>query len=181
MSIKYLKFDTHAILLTMAFPAETRATPAPQEKIPPKILSAVSRVRVSEYLQLRYQSNRGRLSKEEYQQISDGAEAIKYDAVKSDNRPYDPSDKIKRSVDPWVRWARAQLVNVPFPQYLAIRKEVLEAEINRSAMQRDEYRDEYAQIGSEKELVEINNRLMNQVDDLNLTFKAAAAAQISLS
>lgn len=105
---------------------EVNTTPTP-EKIPPKILAAARHFSVDKYLQLRYQSNRGRLSKEEYQQISDAAEAIMYDVAKSDKKPYDPGDEIEPWADFRIGISRNIFKNTPFPVYLGIQHERFKA------------------------------------------------------
>ena len=136
-------------------------TPAPKEKIQHKILAAAKHVRVSEYFQLQYQFNRGLFSKNEYRQISDGVAAIRSDAAESDNRCYDPGDKIEHSADPRIIDARLVLTNVPLLTYLAARHEYLKAAVARSTR-------------NLQELETIKN-------DLFLTETVAAAAKISLT
>ena len=154
------------------------AAPALKEKIPFFVMEAAKRVRVSEYLQLRYQSKRGHLSGEEYRQIRDGATAIMYDAAKSDNRPYDPGDNIERSTDPRVGWARRKLTNVPLAEYLAVRQSFLEVEIDSNTRNLQELR---TISGLEEQAGKAFIRKLNLENGLFLTEKVAAAAGIDFA
>lgn len=154
-------------------------TPAPKERIHQAlVMEAAKRVRVSEYLQLRYQSKRGHLSGEEYRQIRDGATAIMYDAAKSDNRPYDPGDNIERSTDPRVGWARRKLTNVPLGEYLAARHKLLEAAVAGSTKKAQDFEN---LVGFEEEAGKAFIRKLNLENGLFLTEKVAAAAGIDFA
>ena len=170
-------FDTRGILLVMAL-HEGSPAPALKEKIPFFVMAAAKRVPVSKYLKLRYQFKRGNLSKEEYRQISEGAAAIMYDAAKSDNRTYDPGDKIEFSADPRVRWARRKLTNVPLAEYLAARQTYLEAAVARSTKNLQELR---TIPGLEEEAGKASTRQENLENGLFLTERVIEAANISLT
>jgi len=140
----------------MALP-EGSPAPAPKEEIPFLVMEAAKRIRVSEYLQLRFQRGWD-IGSGEYGQIFAVADAvIGYQTAKG-KEPYYLTDELELSADPRVIGARLILTNVPLPKYLTARQVALQGQLA--------WNFEKIKAFGGKELIEKGKKMM---EDLLLT------------
>jgi len=145
------------------------------EKISPFVREAVKFVPVDEFLQLRFQFGTNCVDAE-YTQMLNSADVIRMLAQKQ-GKTYAMGDRVPFSAHPLIFGARQIVKDMPLPKYLAVRRDVLEAAIARTARRVNE---QDALIGYEDILEKTVERLDKRKHELDMTTAVAMAAGIHL-
>jgi hypothetical protein len=143
------------------------------EKIPGSVIRAIKRVPIDEYLKMRTLAGIFD-EKLEAGQIVKAAKIVTEYAQKR-GKSYDLKDPLPLS-GPAVFFARQRVMNVPLPQYLAIRREVLE-DATRRTTSLICHEEDYL-FRDDKKIEEKGMRLMILETEFNLTNMVIASLKV---